>query len=779
MGQETKLLTKRIKELENALQIERQNISFSNAIIESGNLIVWAVNTEFNLVSHNQNYFKYFLPNDKEQEFITKENGELKSTKSTEFWNYYYQKILNGNDISIEVKVKVDDKYEWKSVYLNPVHDNDAQIVAISGVGYDITEKKESRNKLILSEEKFRNIFESFQDLYFKTDFKGFITMLSPSVKDIMGYSSEQLIGKNATNYYIYNIKIKSLLRQLVTEGTIKNVEVGIVHKSGEVIPSICNLRIIKKKGKPQFIEGVARDITELQKTADQLQKSKELAERSLKIKEHFLANMSHEIKTPLNGIIGSLHLMDEENLNDANKTYFHSIKSSTNILLEVLNDLLDISKIEAGKMELNNTVVTTAQLFKKLKTLYQAEANQKGIKLSFEIDSNVPKNILGDDIKLTQIFSNLISNALKFTPRDGIIIAQLELKKIKKNGILKIKGSVKDTGIGIHTNDKKRLFKSFEQLDNSSSKPFKGTGLGLFISKKLAKLMKGSIGVKSDGTSGSKFWFTFETIETSPLSATKEENENIRLTNNPKILVVDDNQVNLQIASVILRQAGGEISEANSGEMAIELASEKKYDLILMDIQMPGMDGLEATKQIKSGVKNHETPILAMTAYSLKGDREKFLSAGMDGFIPKPIKPNSILNTVKEWTGESLGTQKHREIKTLLDDKLVINGNVLNSLKKYGGDELIRESLKQYDKECKKQLDQCFLLESSGDFEEILVILHTLKGNAGTLGIEKMSYCAEYMENEVKKKNYNNFNTNLKELASLHQEFRIAIQKL
>ena len=343
--------------------------------------------------------------------------GVEKKEKSTAFWPIFYEKILLGLKVNFSLKLLINGREEWKSVFLNPVFDNDSQIIAISCVAYDITEKTESRNNLIKSEEKFRNIFESFQDLYFRTDFRGFITMLSPSVKEIMDYEPEELIGKNVTNFYIYTIKIKSLLRQLVAHGAVKNFETSIVDRSGKVIPCICNVRVISVDGKPQYIEGVARDITELQKANLELQTSKELAERSLKIKERFLANMSHEIKTPLNGIIGSLHLINEKDLTISNKTYFRSLKSSAKILMGVLNDLLDLSKIEAGKMELNNTVVPTHRIFEKLRVLYEIEAKEKGIHLSFKVDNHIPENILADDIKLTQIFSNLISNALKFTP--------------------------------------------------------------------------------------------------------------------------------------------------------------------------------------------------------------------------------------------------------------------------------------------------------------------------------------------------------------------------
>lgn len=780
MTVDTRALTKKIQELEEALKIEKQNLTFSNALIESGNLIIWAVNTEFHLVSNNQNYTDFFLPhmNVEEIVYILDEQEEQK-VKTTYFWPHLYQKILDGGKLNLSIKLHINGKDEWKSIFLNPVYDNESRIIAISCVAYDITEKTESRNDLVKSEEKFRNIFESFQDLYFRTDFKGFITMLSPSVKEIMDYDPDELIGKNVTNFYIYTIRIKSLLRQLVKYGAVKNFETSIVDRSGKVIPCICNIRVISIDGKPQYIEGVARDIAELQRANMELQTSKEFAERSLRIKERFLANMSHEIKTPLNGIIGSLHLIEEDDLTSSNKNYFKSLKSSANILMGVLNDLLDLSKIEAGKMELNNTVVPTDRLFEKLRVLYAIEAEQKGIDLTFKVDQDIPKNILADDIKLTQIFSNLISNALKFTPAGGSVKAKLKLKKIKKSGILKLQGSVRDSGIGIEKEDRKRLFKSFAQLDSSPSKSYKGTGLGLFISKKLAKLMRGQIGMKANSTGGSKFWFTFETIETSPISKSKVAVEEVKITNHPEVLVVDDNLINLQIASEILNKAGCHVSSVSSGKAAIKLSQEKLFDIILMDIQMPDMDGIETTMQIKNSSLNSKTPVIAMTAYSMKGDKERFLNAGMDDFIAKPIEPQMILRSVQLWTTEREAPVRVLKSKSSTEDKKVINQKTIQGLIKYGGKDLVLESLGEYNNECQRQIEECKSLKTSKNFDEILVILHTLKGNAGTLGVEKMAFWSEFMEGEIKMKNYHIFDSNLNKLIALHEEFKSELQNL
>ncbi|QSE96937.1 response regulator [Fulvivirga lutea] len=771
-------LKQEIRKLEEALKDEKQRTAYSTAILESGNLIVWTVDIDGQLVSFNQNYFHYFLPTSTSSKIYYEKDGKLRSSKAETFWQNKYRKILKGERVNLEVQIKTESGNEWKEVFLNPVYDNDIEIIAISGVAYDITEKTESRKKLKSSEEKFRNIFESFQDLYFRTNFKGNITMLSPSVKDILGYDEKKMIGKNATNYYIYNIKIKSLLRDLISNGSVRNFETGIIHKSGKVIPCICNIRIISHKGKPQYIEGVARDITELKKTNEELQFSKEVAEKSLKVKERFLANMSHEIKTPLNGIIGMINLIDEKDLNRENLERFISLKSSADILMGVLNDLLDLSKIEAGKMELKNSVVNTQKFFEKLKTLYQYEAERNNISLSFEIGNKIPENILADEIKLMQVFSNLISNAIKFTAEEGSIRVSLTVEKEKKKGGLKLKGQVLDTGIGIEESSRKHLFKSFSQLDSSTSKSYKGTGLGLYISKKLVELMGGDIEVENNNPKGSKFWFTFDSIEISASADVSELNEEVSLSTQSNVLVVDDNSVNLQIASEILRKSGCRVTSINNGKKAVKSASKEKFDLIFMDIQMPDLDGVETSKRIRKIDLNKNTPIIAMTAYSMAGDREKYLSSGMDDYISKPILPESLVYTVKKWTDDEHPTAKKSKKKHLKSSLNTLDFNTLENLMKFGGKEMVVETLNEFNNECKSQVASLKEEFSRNNFEDILVILHTLKGNAGTLGVQKIAFWAEYMEEEVKKKNYHIFESNLEELQNLYSEFKIAIKQ-
>ncbi|ELR72330.1 sensor histidine kinase/response regulator fusion protein [Fulvivirga imtechensis AK7] len=761
-----------ISELKEKLRDEKGKNSFINAILEGGTLIIWAVDTHLELISFNQNYFNFFLHKNPKSRVGYEKNGEIKTASSAKFWQQKYKIALTGRTHNFEIRMEVGDNEVWKEVFLNPIYDTDGEITGVSGLAYDITEKMYSRLALIKSEEKFRNIFESFQDLYFRCDFNGKLTMLSPSVRDIMGYSEKELLGKNITNFYLYNIQTKFLLRQLAKLKRVRNFEAGIVHKSGEIIPCICNVRIIQDdKGKLMHVEGVARDITELKRTNEELQRSKDLAEKSLKIKERFLANMSHEIRTPLNGIMGMLHLLDETKLDDHQKKHVRALKSSSDILLNILNDLLDLSKIEAGKMELKNSEVSTGEVFEKLALLYKQQAQDNDIRLIFKTKKGVPQYILIDETKLIQVYSNLISNAIKFTPSGGTVTAGIMLDERFDEKVV-LKGYVKDTGIGISNTDKDKLFTSFTQLDSSNSKSYKGTGLGLYISKKIVKLFNGRIGVKSEENKGSKFWFTFETKPVAKAEKKAESaKEGVTLSHSPHVLIVDDNKVNLDLASEMLKNAGCRVAIASSGQQAIDLSVSTCYDLILMDIQMPDMDGIETATHIRKRCKEATPPIIAMTAYSMHGDDQKFLQAGMDDYIAKPIKPTVLIEKVEQWTGHDWHEQKHHE-KEISTAHHTINEDTLNLLIKYAGEEAVAEALGEFNEECEMQIKNCTELFPEKKFKEILDILHTLKGNASTLGIEKLAFKAETMESDIKEQKYCNFERDLDILVSLYRSY-------
>jgi PAS domain S-box-containing protein len=567
---------------------------------------------------------------------------------------------------------------------------------------------------------------------------------------------------------------------------------------------------ILLNNGVIEEVSGIGRDITELKKYQHDIVKAKDEAERSLKVKDRFLANMSHEIRTPMNGVIGMIDLLTDTPLNHEQTDYVQTIKKSSETLLHILNDILDLAKIEAGKMALHEAPVVFREVFDRLLSLFSQVASSKNNELICEFGEGLPEFVIADETRLLQILSNLTSNALKFTEYGMVkLIVSLVEKRGKFN---RIKVEVKDSGIGISEENLKMLFNAFQQVDNSTKKSFGGTGLGLAISKQLCRMMKGEVGVESVWGEGSSFWFTVEIKETSisPISVKKSEEQfhvlNHFKTYHPYILLVDDNATNRKVASEILKKSGCDVITVDSGQKAIKLVQssglDKPFDLILMDIQMPEMDGVETTEHLRK-LSTNLPPVIAMTAYAMKEDRERFMAAGMNDYVAKPIRAEILVRKVGEWVkapqpsdGEFESTKEAHPLKDDLHNRsmaatqapplgvgglglgleLVIDPEIIQQLSdSVGGDMgFVRSILEGFEEEAIEQIQNAFDGFKENDCKKVQSELHTLKGNSGTLGAMRVHEITMIIETKAKVCNFENFE---EEFAILKTEFE-AFQK-
>ena len=771
---------------EEALNEQRSRL---NAIFESSSHIIWSVDRQLRFTSFNYNFedtLKTYYHVTPKKGKIYRAEGSLNVQKFIEFWREKYERAFQGMTAQFEIKFKDQQgKYVWKQVFVNPIYREDGSIREVSGIAHDITQSKEAERALLESEEKFRTIYESFQDIYFRCRMDGIITMISPSIQELTHYETYDVIGKNITNYYLYDKRTKNLIRQLAKQKRVRNFEATLIANDGTLLQCICNIRVVDNFfGKASEIEGVARDITQLKKATAALQKAKNTAERSLRVKEAFLANMSHEIRTPMNGILNMIDLLADTPLREDQAEYVTTIKDSSETLLTLLNDILDLSKIEAGKMKLYRKPASVTTLVHKTYQLFAQQASAKSIAFTYQVTNTVPAYLLLDEVRWLQVLNNLVANAIKFTHEQGTVTIRVEPadgeqgKPVKRTRLFKV--SIVDSGIGISLKDQKALFQNFTQLDASASKRYQGTGLGLSIARQLVQLMEGDIGVTSQPGQGSTFWFTFRASPTEQAPPQERKTQYHYFTENqPRVLVVDDNAINRKVASKILKKAHCIVTLAESGPQAIDLISQHPFDIVFMDIQMPGMDGIEATRRIKALALDKTPPIVAMTAYAMSGDEARFLKAGLDGYVSKPIRPEVLLPKTATITGfPLLQTETAAAEQAVPEEKKIINFAVLETLEKYGGKEMVTDTLQEFEEEALHLLSEITKAAKKCHYPKILSNLHTLKGNASTLGVEKVAHLATTLEADMKQQYYHTLTTNLPLLQKAVLEFQSAFRQ-
>lgn len=378
---------------------------------------------------------------------------------------------------------------------------------------------------------------------------------------------------------------------------------------------------------------------------------AKEKAEESTKLKEAFLANMSHEIRTPMNAIIGFSDILSKRELGEEERDYVKTIKSAGENLLTIINDILDISKIEAGMMTFEEHTFSVKEIFKSLQVMLMGKANEKGLELIFSCDEDVPDSLTGDPTRLTQIIINLAGNAIKFTQKGNIHVSARVLWKENDTAILEF--LIKDTGIGIPEDKLEHIFERFRQAESHITRKYGGTGLGLSIAKQLVQLQGGRLSVKSKIKTGSVFSFVIPYKRSEAVMLTHEvigEKYNMGQLSELNILLVEDNQLNVKLILSLFSEYKLKVEVAENGSVALEKIRGQNFDIVLMDMEMPVMNGYETATIIRHEMKN-SIPIIAMTAHAMAGERERCLSLGMNDYISKPINANLLFEKIYELT--------------------------------------------------------------------------------------------------------------------------------
>ncbi len=647
-------------------------------------------------------------------------------------------------------------------IIASPYKNSKGKIIGTMGAITDITAQQLAEIKVRESEIMLRKIIDASLDAIINIDEDGRVIAWSKQATKIFGYTHEETFGKKMGDFIVPPQHRKAHERGMnhflkTGEGPVlnKRIEITGFDKSGREFPIELSISPIKMEGK-YFFSGFIRDITDRKKAEQELISAKQAAEQAQLAEQQFLANMSHEIRTPMNAVIGMTHLLYNTNPSDAQKEYLDSLRFSADSLMGIISNILDLSKIEANELEFEKRTFNLVELLKSLQQTFQFKVREKSISVVLEVDPKIKNHLIGDSVRLNQILTNLLGNASKFTNK-GTIGVKAKLVAAT-GGQYVIQFQVHDTGIGIDPENVEKIFENFKQADVKITRKFGGTGLGLTIVKQLVELQGGTIEVESKKEEGSMFTFIlpFEDsgiLQTEVSNIEDSEFQNSEALKKINLLVVEDNLTNQKLIIKILELWNCPFDIASNGYIALEKTMKKKYDIILMDIHMPDLDGCETTLKIRENQqnKNHNTVIIALTAAALLEEKNRALESGMNDFLTKPFSPRELKKHLGKWLNIKMeDTTANTYLQSSKDQKIKLDFSYLKEMSR-GDHSFVKEMIEIFLKEVPFAIGQLEEELEKKDWKKISDIAHRIKTNFMMVGLHVQKEDALKIETLIK----------------------------
>lgn len=704
-----------------------------------------------------------------------------------------------GDSQSIEFSLNSNNSRCWFTSRFTLRRSKNSDALGITMVLTDITRSKIMYEELALSREKLSEAFAIaglgscdffFSEQKYICNDLFFHILGVPETEDKNAFDNKRLLKtfhpEDRSKFLL------TLQKAMDLKKTDLSFDLRVVNDKQEVkyIHALCRLKYDNEQ--PAHLIMTIQDVS-WQKTNDALRHDIELARKTAEMKQNFFAKLSHEIRNPVNGIAGTLHLFEKTNLDTLQVELLQNLNSSAEALLELVNDVLDFSKIESGMMKVKTNPFRLSEQIKKLGSFFQNKANEGNIKLLFSADEKIPDHLIGDENKITRVLYNLLSNALKFTPRGKVEVWVRMIEKIDNKLVLRF--DVEDTGIGVSPEDQKKLFTDFTQVGNQQNGHLKGTGLGLSICKELVELMEGEIGMTSRLNEGSNFWFTLPLTIASELIMEQDiQQDEMQLHDlNISVLLAEDMAVNRKVMKMMLEQMGCKVSLATNGKEAVEMMKETTinafnifgrvhYDVVLLDQMMPVMDGVSALEQLKK-MQIELPPVIVLTADESFAHDNKYALAGFDDVIIKPVKPAQIFQMLSKWHTKSDArvAQKKLDVITFeeIDKKPVLNPQTVALITRNADENNfeIENLFRTFIEDMELIYQQILSAIEMNDHNALSLIVLSVKGLSGNIGASQLHAVAKLMDRYLRNDEHDNATKLLPLLAEKYSVLKNKIE--